>query len=78
MCMERYEDAIKWMSKAIDMRPEWPLYLCNRGKAYIKLGKQKMVKQIIKALKDLNLAFKTRNSIFPLFFFKFPDKFLFR
>ena len=36
ICMERYEDAIIWMSKAIDMRPEWPLYLCNRGKAYIK------------------------------------------
>ncbi|MFO0131104.1 MAG: tetratricopeptide repeat protein [bacterium] len=31
-CMGKYEDAVIWMSKAIDMRPEWPLYLCNRGK----------------------------------------------
>jgi hypothetical protein len=30
--MGKYEDAVIWMSKAIDMRPEWPLYLCNRGK----------------------------------------------
>ena len=37
--MEKYEDAIVWMSKAIEMRPNWPLYYCNRGKTYIKLGK---------------------------------------
>ena len=30
--MNKLEDAIIWMSKAIDMRPNWPLYYCNRGK----------------------------------------------
>jgi len=30
--MGRYEDAVIWMTKAIEIRPEWPLYLCNRGK----------------------------------------------
>ena len=32
VCMEKYEDAIICFTKAIEMRPEWPLYLCNRGK----------------------------------------------
>ena len=27
------------LNKAIEMRPNWPLYYCNRGKTYIKLGK---------------------------------------
>jgi hypothetical protein len=37
--MKKHEDAIISMSKAIDLRPEYPLYLCYRGKLYIELGK---------------------------------------
>ena len=37
--MNKIDEAIETMSKAIKMRPEWPLYYCNRGKQYIKLDK---------------------------------------
>jgi len=30
--LERKDEAIEWMTKAINMRPDWPLYYCNRGK----------------------------------------------
>lgn len=39
VCLDRIDEAIVWMTKAIDMRPEWPLYYCNRGKQYMKLNK---------------------------------------
>ena len=48
--MEKYEDAIKWMTKAIDMRPNWPLYYCNRVIQYIKLGKKDLVIFLYKRL----------------------------
>jgi hypothetical protein len=30
--MGNIHKAIEKMTLAIDMRPDWPLYLCNRGK----------------------------------------------
>ena len=56
--MERYEDAMICITKAIEIRPDWPLYLCFRVKVYYMLGNWKMVKQINKALDDLNKAFQ--------------------
>ena len=41
--MGKIEDAIVWMSKAIEMRPNWPLYYCNRVKQYVRLGKKDLV-----------------------------------
>ena len=26
------QNAIEWITKAIDIRPNWALYYCNRGK----------------------------------------------
>jgi hypothetical protein len=40
----RLEEAIAVMSIAIQKRPGWPLYYCNRGKQYIALGMQKEVR----------------------------------
>ena len=52
------------MGKAIALRPEWPLYYCNRGKQYIKKGNQRKVIIIIQALDDLNMAYKySRNMV---------------
>ena len=44
VCLGRIEEGIEWMGKAIKERPEWPLYYCNRGKQYIKLNKQRLVR----------------------------------
>ena len=30
--MGKLEEAILWMTKAIEKRPNWPLYYCNRVK----------------------------------------------
>ena len=41
--LNRMDEAIACMTKAIELRPEWPLYYCNRGKTYIKMNKQRLV-----------------------------------
>ena len=41
--MGRIQDGIDVISKAIDMRPNWPLYYCNRVRQYIKLGEKEKV-----------------------------------
>ena len=45
--MGKIEDAIIWMTKAIEKRPNWPLYYCNRVKQYVRLGKKDLVKCLI-------------------------------
>jgi tetratricopeptide (TPR) repeat protein len=32
ICLGKINEAIECMSKALELRPGWPLYLCNRGK----------------------------------------------
>lgn len=32
VCLNRINEAIEWMTKAIAKRPNWPLYYCNRAK----------------------------------------------
>ena len=60
--MGKIEDAILWMSKAIEMRPNWPLYYCNRVKQYVRLGKKDLVIILIyrqlKILKQLKKFLK--------------------
>ena len=34
--LNRIDEGIYWMSKAIEKRPNWPLYYCNRVKQYVK------------------------------------------
>lgn len=48
VCLNRIEDAIETMSKAVDLKPDWPLYRCNRAKQYMKLKNWK------KALEDFD------------------------
>lgn len=52
MCLEKYEEALVDFGKAISMRPEWPLYYCNRAKLLLKLDRKEL------ALEDLNKAYK--------------------
>jgi len=45
--MDTITEVISWfssididgMSKALELKPNWPLYLCNRGKTYMILKK---------------------------------------
>ena len=41
--MGKIEEGIVWVTKAIELRPNWPLYYCNRVKQYIKLEKNDLV-----------------------------------
>lgn len=37
VCLNRLDEAVEWMTKAIEKRPNWPLYYCNRGKQLTEL-----------------------------------------
>ena len=51
--MGKIEEGIEFITRAIELRPNWPLYYCNRVKQYIKLGKKDLVIYIIfKAIDD--------------------------
>ena len=53
ICMGKIEEGIECITRAIELRPNWPLYYCNRVKQYIKLGKKDLVIYIIfKAIDD--------------------------
>ena len=51
VCLKRYDEALIDFSQAIKMRPDWPLYYCNRGKLYLTLNKKEQ------ALDDFDKAF---------------------
>lgn len=39
----KHEEAIEWITKALAVRPNWPLYLGYRGLQYMKLNKYEEV-----------------------------------
>ena len=42
-----FELAIEWISKAIELKPDNPLYLCNRAKQYMKIEDYDNVNSLI-------------------------------
>ena len=62
-CMGKTEEAIEWMGKAIEKRPDWPLYKCNRGKQYVKLEDWDSVTDFIKALDDFDDVYDTLETL---------------
>ena len=55
--MNLFPEALEDFNKAIQMRPDWCLYICNRAKLFLLMGNKE------ESLNDLNNTYKLSKNL---------------